>query len=181
MGIVTAKGDKGRTFLLCGGHVSKDDPRIEACGALDELSSFLGLARSVAKNPKARDLLLSIQKELFIVGYEFTAGIKAGRLPGKRIGDTHIRRLEDAITSLESVGKKGGSAFCIPGDNPISGILDVARTVARRAERRAVTLERKNLIKNGRVLIYLNRLSDLLYLMARQCGGSRRKSGTKGR
>ena len=101
MGIVTKKGDKGRTFLLCGSCVSKDDPRIEACGAVDELCSFIGLARSMIKDRKAKELLLSVQEELFAVGYEFTAGVKAGRIPGKRIGDRHIRRLESMIKSLE--------------------------------------------------------------------------------
>lgn len=169
MSIVTKKGDRGSTYLLCGSRVSKDDPRVEACGDLDELCSFIGLARSTVRDKKVKGLLLAIQKDLFAVCYEFTAGAMAGRIAGERICAGHIRRLEGAIGALESGKSRRITAFCVPGDNRISGTLDVARTIARRAERRAATLGRKGLLKNEGVLIYLNRLSDLLFLLARSC------------
>jgi len=167
MSITTRKGDRGRTSLCGGKIVRKDDLRIEAYGALDELCSFLGLVKSLAGNGKTKGLLEAIQKDLFVMGAEIAAQPKnAGGLK-KRIDGNYVKQLEAHINNLENKIKLEGRCFLLPGENLIAALLDVTRTVARRAERLAVTLRHKNIFKNPHILIYLNRLSDLLYLLAR--------------
>lgn len=167
MGITTKTGDDGRTSLYCGNRVAKDDARIEACGALDEVVSFLGLAKSASKDKKTKSIMYSVQKELFILGAE-VAGSKssAGKLK-KKIGKDSICVLEKEIDELENARLVKVRSFCIPGENTSSSALDIARAVTRRAERRSVTLLKKGMIKNRNIVVYLNRLSDLLYLLAR--------------
>lgn len=168
MGIVTKKGDKGKTSLFAGGFVDKDHVIVEACGTLDELCSFLGMAKSFLKNRSAKNILEDIQNDLFIVGAEVSckAGL-AGRLK-KRMNSVYVARLDKIIGKLEKKNQLR-KIFCLPGENSLSGVLDVARTIARRAERRVVTLSKKRMLKNPHILVYLNRLSDLLYLLARSC------------
>jgi cob(I)alamin adenosyltransferase len=161
MGISTCTGDGGETGLLGGGRVPKDHPRIECLGCLDELNAFLGDARAAAKKERTGELLLEIQKELFVL-----AGIvaspeglpAAGATPpdDQRLG-VLVREFEEALPI---------KSFIIPGSNPASAKLDIARTVCRRAERRLVTLDRAEGVPPslGR---YLNRLSDLLFMLAR--------------
>ncbi|MBI5873677.1 MAG: cob(I)yrinic acid a,c-diamide adenosyltransferase [Candidatus Omnitrophica bacterium] len=169
MAIVTKKGDKGWTSLFLGGMVAKDDPRVELDGTLDELCSFLGTAKSLAKKRSLRSQLEALQKDLFIIGAEVaTAAAFLNKLKNK-IGESDIRRLEDAICALEDRRRPAARIFCLPGKNLLSSVLDVCRTIARRAERRAVTAFKKKAIRSRLILIYLNRLSDLLYLLARAC------------
>jgi len=159
MKISTKRGDNGTTSLLYGSRVKKDSLRIEACGALDELNSFLGLCKNRLKNKKWVNLITRIQKDLFLAGSETVCrGNDAFRLR-KKIGCGEVRQLERSIEELERRHKCG--AFVLPGANDISAHLDIARTVARRAERRVVAL------------VYLNRLSDLLFLLARSCESRR--------
>jgi len=168
MGIVTKKGDKGKTSLYFGGRVSKDHPRVELCGALDELSSFLGVVKSLLKDRQGRVWIEGVQKDLVTIAAE------AATAPGflvrlkKRVQKKDVGRLEHQIVILESRSKKKNFCFSIPGSCLVSSCLDVARTIARRAERRAVSLLRKRQINNKNVLVYLNRLSDFLYLLARK-------------
>ncbi len=167
MSIVTKKGDKGKTSLYQGKMVSKDHIRIEACGSLDELSSHLGLVKSIANRKNIVNLIESIQKDLFILSTEVVTEIKIlGKLK-KRIDSSFISRLDKSILEIEE--KKGLKikGFRLPGSSPISSILDISRTIARRVERRITTLSRKKLLNNKHILVYLNRLSDLLYLLAR--------------
>ena len=170
MSIVTKNGDRGRTFLCYGARVSKDNPSVEACGALDELSSFLGLSKNLIKEQKNKKLIASIQKDLFVVGAEFATKPKQISKLRERIDDSYIGRLEKVIRDLEKNYKSKQRCFCLPGENFASSVLDIARAIARRAERLSVTLKRKKLLLNGDILIYLNRLSDLLYLLARLYG-----------
>ncbi len=168
MSITTKVGDKGKTSLLGGKMVDKDHVIIEACGTLDELCSFLGMAKSFLKNKQAKNIIESIQKDLFIVGAEVSCRANfAGRLK-KRINSAYAARLGKIVNGLEKKNKLR-SSFCLPGKNSLSGILDVARVIARRSERRVVTLSKKGTLKNPHILVYLNRLSDLLYLLARAC------------
>jgi len=167
MGIVTKKGDKGKTSLYQGKRVNKDHIRMEACGTLDELSSYLGLAKSMIRNKNIINIIESIQKDLFILGAEIVTEAKALKKLKKRIDSSFIDYLDRAILDLED--KKGLKVRCfqLPGASSASSILDISRTITRRAERRVVVLGRKKLISNKSILVYLNRLSDLLFLLAR--------------
>ena len=167
MGIVTKKGDKGKTSLYQGKRVSKDHIRMEACGVLDELSSYLGLAKSMIKNRKIGSIIESIQKDLFILGTEIVTEGPALKKLKRRIDSSFIDYLDKVILDLEE--KKGLKIKCfqLPGVSSVSSILDISRTIARKLERRVTTLGKKRLISNKCILVYLNRLSDLLYLLAR--------------
>ena len=168
MSIVTKKGDNGKTSLFYGGGVAKDHPRIELCGALDELSSFLGVAKSLLKDKKRRACIEDMQKDLIVIGSEAATSVRFLSRLKKNIQKRHIERLESCIDELEAVPAEKGGCFSLAGVNPVSGCLDVSRTIARRCERQAVGLFKKKQLKNRNILVYLNRLSDLLYLLARQ-------------
>ncbi len=166
MPITTKTGDSGITSLLYGARVRKDNLRIEICGILDELNSFLGLGKSLLKNRALRKLIEGVQRKLFMIGSEIAAGTSPHKLQ-KRIGQKDIKSLESVIAKLEKKRRLKKFLFVIPGGNTISATLDIARAIARRAERRIVTLRHRGTIKNHFILVYLNRLSDLLYLVAR--------------
>jgi cob(I)alamin adenosyltransferase len=161
--ISTFTGDGGETDLLGGGRVPKDHPRIECLGALDELNTFLGDARTAVKKPRTGTLLLEIQKELFILAGIIAAPDTAepGKPPAAAPDD---ERLTAWVRELEETLPVRG--FVIPGSNPASAKLDIARTVCRRAERRLVALNRLEGVP-GSLFRYLNRLSDLLFMLAR--------------
>jgi len=167
MSIVTKRGDKGTTSLYCGKRVDKDDIRVEICGALDEVSSFLGMARNASKDKNTKKVVHSIQKELISLGAEVATSAAGSYKIRKRVGEYSIRVLEKEIDLLEGKRAVKMRSFCIPGKGAASSALDVARAVTRRAERRSVTLLKKGMVKNPNMVIYLNRLSDLLYLLAR--------------
>ena len=169
MSIVTKKGDKGKTSLFLGGVVAKDSPRVEFEGCLDELCSFLGVCKSLARNASVKKHLESIQKDLFVIGAEVATASRFLKRLSRRVSKTDNERLEKLIEEIEAKRRPHDRTFILPGENPVSSVLDVSRTVARRAERRAVSLTTKNILKNPYILIYLNRLSDLLYLLARKC------------
>ncbi len=163
MSITTKTGDKGKTSLCHGGRVYKDDIRIEAYGALDELCSFLGLARSLVKDRKAKGIIEVIQRDLFTIGQEIAARPDFTH----RLGPADVKRLEDIIDDLESRRRFKARSFSIPGGNIISSSMDIARTAARRVERLMVTLKKHGMLKNDQCLVYLNRASDILFLLAR--------------
>ncbi|MBU2103226.1 MAG: cob(I)yrinic acid a,c-diamide adenosyltransferase [Candidatus Omnitrophota bacterium] len=163
MSITTKRGDNGYTALCAGPRVRKDDLRIEALGFVDELSSFLGLAKSALPARSAKFLISSVQKDLFMVGAEVAAGPNAKRVG--RISPRDVARLEKQIAALEKRNTRHG--FIAPGENLISATFDVARAISRRLERRIVTLKRKRLFNNTDASVYCNRLSDLLFLLAR--------------
>lgn len=167
MTISTKKGDKGTTSLYRGGRVSKDNIRIEACGTMDELSSFLGLAKSIAKARRVKKVINLIQQDLVLIGTEIATKPKFTPKLKEKISKDHIDRLEVAIDRLEKKINFDKNCFSVPGDNVTSSTLDISRTIARRLERNTTTLKKKNMLKNRYILVYLNRLSDLLYLLAR--------------
>jgi cob(I)alamin adenosyltransferase len=157
--LYTRAGDSGETGLLGPARVSKDDPRVEAMGAVDELNAVLGVALSAQREKRIRDLLLKVQDDLFTIGAELamapgTSGTKVPRVTGE-----HVARLEAGIESFD-VGKV--SEFILPRGPEGLVRLHWARTVARRAERRVVTLSKQAPL-NPELLRYLNRLSSLLY------------------
>jgi cob(I)alamin adenosyltransferase len=155
------------TLLRGGRRAGKDNIRIETCGSLDEVASFLGLAKSLAKNSKTKNIASLIQKELIALNAEVVSGRNTAGELKKRIDKGSIAAIEKEIGRLE--GKCGikTRSFCLQGGNAVSASLDVARAISRRAERRCVTMAKKKMLKNRNILVYLNRLSDLLYLLAR--------------
>lgn len=163
------RGDQGETSLLYGGRVPKCDPRCEAYGTIDEAVSALGLARALSQKERTRDILHGIQEELFIVGAELaTAADDYDKLTARHqvVTEEMVNRLEGLIDDFEAemeMPKK----FIIPGASPSSAALDLARTIIRRAERRAAELRNNGMVPNERVLHYLNRLADLAFTVAR--------------
>ena len=163
MKIYTKTGDKGETSLYDGKRVGKDEIRVECYGTVDELNSQLGVARNLIRDREIVDHLFRIQRELFDVGGEL-ATIDRDRFPEK-IDENHVKSLERLVDEfLERIDKK--DAFIIPGSNPASANLHVARTVCRRAERRILSLNRTEEVSEW-LMKYMNRLSDALYAMAR--------------
>jgi len=169
-------GDDGTTGLLGGGRTAKDDPRIEAFGTVDEASSVIGLAKSLSAHATVQEVCEELQRGLYMVGAELGTG------PGSRgtfvkTTETAVGRLEQLITELEQqVTMPDG--FILPGATPASAALDVARAVTRRAERRCLALERVGGRPNPQVRRWLNRLSLLLFVLARyeeDLAGSRAK------
>ena len=160
------KGDQGFTSLLGGERVSKADPRPETYGTIDEASSALGLARATATRKQTQAIIISIQKDLQILAAELATGALPQTTPPHRIEATHVHRLENLIADLQkevSLPKE----FILPGKTLSSAAIDLARTIIRRAERRAVLLYQKKIIENPQVLAFLNRLADLLFTLAR--------------
>lgn len=160
--VVTKGGDKGETSLIGGDRVSKASLRVAACGDVDELSSSLGLAAALLKDEPIRAVLFSVQNRLFTVGADVNSPM-AVAVP--RVTEEHVTELEqvmegfmDELPPLEE--------FILPGGGPGGAALHVARTVARRAERTCVALASEEEC-NPLAVTYLNRLSDLLFVLAR--------------
>ena len=168
MKIYTKKGDRGWTSLIYGVKVAKSDMRCEAYGTIDEAVSALGLAKSFCC-PEVRDILLSLQQDLFDVGAELaTPSERYSELVAKQktVKPEMVDRLERAIDDFEARVDMP-RAFVISGACVSSAALDLARTVIRRAERRVVVLNEAGQLVNEEVLKYLNRLSDLVFTLAR--------------
>jgi cob(I)alamin adenosyltransferase len=171
MSIITKTGDKGTTALMYGRRVMKCHPRVEALGTVDELNSALGLARATAEREAVRGNLLSIQKDLVVLMGELAVAaedleryVKDGY---SLVTPAMTSRLEGQAYELEA-GTLQFKGWATPGATVHSAALDLARSVCRRAERRAGALQQDGQLRNGEVLIYLNRLSDLLCLLARK-------------
>jgi len=170
MSIVTKTGDKGSTALMYGRRVSKCHPRVEAYGCVDELNAALGLARATASEDFVRDHLLKIQRDLVSVMGELATAVED--LPryvkdGYTLVTSQLTHKLDAVVKeveAQSISFKG---WATPGDTFNSGALDVARTVCRRAERRVCALQETDQLQNTEIIVYLNRLADLLWLLAR--------------
>ena len=171
MKIYTRKGDDGTTGLWYGGRRPKSDARIEAYGTVDEAGSALGVARALCSPDDAEVAtdLLALQRDLFVAGAELAAAPEAaGRLEDgvSRITDAMAAELEPAIDRyMERVELP--PKFVIPGGTPLSGQLDLARAILRRAERRVAALEADGELASGAILAYLNRAADLVYAIAR--------------
>lgn len=163
--IYTRTGDKGETGLVGGARVSKDSLRITAYGCVDEANSVLGIARSHLKDKELDTLLAELQADLFVVGSDLASvsGNEQRNLP--RITQEKVSGLERTIDKYEAELPPLKS-FILPGGGIIGSVLHNARTVARRAERHIVTLSKVEKI-NDQMLPYMNRLSDLLFVLAR--------------
>jgi cob(I)alamin adenosyltransferase len=163
--IYTRTGDKGETGLVGGARVPKDSLRVDAYGSVDELNSVLGIARASLDDAELDDLLSELQKDLFVVGADLAsaAGHQQRHVP--RISKQKIDDMESTIDRFEAQLFPLKS-FILPGGGVPGSLLHNARTVARRAERRIIALSRQEPV-NELMLPYMNRLSDLLFVMAR--------------
>jgi cob(I)alamin adenosyltransferase len=166
MKIYTKTGDQGDTGLFGGPRVSKDSPRIDAYGTIDELNSVLGIARALGLEASIDELVRRIQDELFALGAQLSTPDPAAHGTAM-IGAAHIAALEQAIVRYDAT-LEPLKQFILPGGVPSAAYLHLARTVCRRAERRLVTLVREAREPvSGDLVVYLNRLSDLLFVLAR--------------
>lgn len=193
--VATTKGDDGTTGLLFGGdRISKDDPRTEAYGTIDEAVAALGLARANL-GAKERggtlgptlgglaELILRFQRELFVVGAELATNpaawdrLEDGRT---RVSEPMLRDVERVLVEAEA-SITMPTEFVVPGETPTSAALELARTILRRAERRAVGLRREGLVPGAYLVPYLNRLADLIWVLARAAEQAESRTATPAR
>lgn len=166
--IYTKTGDDGDTGLFGGGRVGKDHPRVTAYGEVDELNAVIGWARSTEMMPRIDEVLAPVQRDLFAIGALLAtpdADKMSEQLEKARISDARIAQMEQAIDDGEQE-LEPLKAFILPGGTAKAAALHVARTVCRRAERAVITLQRDTTVPPI-VVVYLNRLSDLLFVLAR--------------
>ena len=171
---LTGGGDDGATGLLGGGRVAKDDVRVEAYGTVDEASSAVGLAKALTANARVKAICEEVQRGLYSVGAELGTNPGAARTFAQ-MRPAEVARLEALVGELEAEVKMPDQ-FVLPGSTAASGALDLARTVVRRAERRVVTLERVAGGGNPEIRRWLNRLSLLLFVLARYDEGKAGRS-----
>ena len=179
--VATTRGDDGTTGLLYGGaRIGKDDPRTEAYGTIDEAIAALGVARAnlgvkrrIGTLPAGLGglaaMILRFQRELFVVGAELATNpdawdrLEDGRT---RVSEQMLRGVEETLVELEA-NIEMPKEFVVPGETPTSAALELARTILRRAERRSVALQRTGLVPGPNLIPYLNRLADLVWVLAR--------------
>jgi cob(I)alamin adenosyltransferase len=173
--VTTGTGDDGYTGLLGAARVPKYDPRPDTFGTVDEATSALGLARALTADAEVRELILHVQRDLYVLMAELATPAENLDAVGFRITPEHVAWLEATETDLKQrvdIPEK----FIIPGDTPDGAALDVARTIIRRAERMAVKLLHDGTIANQDLTRYLNRCSDFIFILARvlevRTGGS---------
>ncbi|GMU86249.1 MAG: ATP--cob(I)alamin adenosyltransferase [Ignavibacteriales bacterium] len=167
MKIYTKTGDGGQTGLFGGGRVAKDSNRIEAYGTVDELNSVLGLIPTECNDPKILEIISFLQNQLFNVGSDLATPLDytSTHFSIPRVGDEQIAQAEKVIDELEAELEPLRN-FILPGGTKAASYAHLARTVCRRAERRIVTLSEKEEI-NKKIVIFVNRVSDLLFVLAR--------------
>lgn len=178
--VATGKGDDGTTGLLYGGRIAKDDARAEAYGTIDEAVACLGLARAELAALRAAgllpralqaldDTLLALQRDLFVAGAELATNPDAWdrlRDGETRVDEPMLSALEDRLRDAESAVRMPRE-FIVPGASRLSAALELSRTVVRRAERRVIALDHDRLVPGAWLMPYLNRLADLLWVLAR--------------
>ena len=174
--IYTKRGDKGKTSSIFGGWVSKDHPRINAYGTIDELNASLGMAASFTKDKQILKILKHIQNELFNIGAELASYGKLKKKTGQyyKLEQSKIGSLEKFIDQYDE-RLPNLQTFIIPAGTNAASCLHLARTISRRSEREVVSLTKKEKV-NPNILAYLNRLSDLLFVLARALN---KKAGRK--
>jgi cob(I)alamin adenosyltransferase len=166
MSIATMRGDGGQTGLAGGVRVSKADLRVDAYGTVDELNSTLGFARSICKNPEICSAVHDIQKTLFRVGSALATPPESKKAPPQLTAEDvdQLTKMVHAVEAMDGIL----SDWSLPGAHPESAAFEVARTVCRRAERCIVRLVESGAVVHPQSLPYINRLSDLIWLYARQ-------------
>ncbi|MEW5982615.1 MAG: cob(I)yrinic acid a,c-diamide adenosyltransferase [Acidobacteriota bacterium] len=164
MKIYTRSGDGGDTALFDGTRIAKSDARVEAYGEVDEVNAVLGCARALGCDADLDEILVRIQRDLFALGSRLADPAEriADRVAKSAIGGADVTRLEEWIDGLEN-GLRPLKRFILPGGTPLAATLQLARAISRRAERRVVALG----AVDTHVLAYMNRLSDLLFVLAR--------------
>ena len=163
--VTTRTGDGGETSLFGKDRVRKDDPRIEALGDLDEAQSALGVARAQATGTVA-ETILELQRGLYVAMAEVaTPRADLGRLH-ERIDGLAVAALDERVTALRATAQVEGR-FVVPGEDRLSAALDVGRTIVRRAERRVVRLVHEGALEGDHLVPWLNRLSDVVFVLAR--------------
>jgi len=165
MKIYTKTGDKGYTSLLSGTRVPKNHKRIEAYGTIDELNSFLGLFNSKIEDETIKDFILSIQKQLFTIGAILATDKNPEEFHLKPITDSEIERFEQEIDKMTSELEPLRN-FILPGGTETISLCHVCRTICRRAERSTFAIDDSQQVDN-KIIIYINRLSDYLFVLAR--------------
>ena len=167
--VYTKTGDEGETALLFGRRVSKADPRCEAYGAVDSAISAMGLARALCASARVKELLLKTQRELFDVGSELATDAADHERLRSRFAVVTPEMVDDMERAIDEVQAQVSlpRAFLVPGGSPGSGALDLARSLLRTSERRVVSLHEAGRLSNLDLLRYLNRASDLLFMLAR--------------
>lgn len=165
MKIYTKTGDKGETALFGGKRISKDDMRIESYGSVDELNSVLGIVRSLKPHSEIDEIVEQIQNQLFVLGADLATPRENTNSIIPRISQQDIEILETTIDRIDK-NLKPLKVFILPGGNSTASYLHLARTVCRRAERNAVTLSHTEDLGEN-IVVYLNRLSDVLFVLAR--------------
>ncbi len=164
--VTTGSGDTGYTGLLGDERVAKYDPRPDTFGTVDEATSALGLARAVAQDQSVKDIIYGIQQELYLLMGELAVTPENYEKMNLRMTANHVKRLEQIEEELKQEVDIPNK-FIIPGDSLDGAALDLARTIIRRAERMTVKLLHDGVIQNTEVVRYLNRLSDLVFIIAR--------------
>ncbi len=167
--VYTKFGDKGETSLLYGGRVSKNSPHTEAYGITDEAVSSLGLARSLSEDQRVKDIARDLQRDLFTIAAELATEPDKYELFQQHftpVTESMVVDLENTIDSLEEEFQMP-TVFVLPGGTPASSALDMSRTSIRTAERRVVALSEIGGLTNPLIINYLNRLGDLLFVLAR--------------
>jgi cob(I)alamin adenosyltransferase len=184
--VATGRGDDGTTGLLYGGRIAKDDPRTEAYGAVDEAVAALGLARielHLAGLSELAGSVLRWQRELFVVGAELAANPEArDRLAEgtTRVSEAMLSGVEGELADWEAEVEMPRE-FVVPGETRASAALELGRTVLRRAERRVISLQRGGQLDNPWLVAYLNRLADLVWVLARAAEQAEQRSPTPAR
>jgi cob(I)alamin adenosyltransferase len=176
--VYTRGGDRGETGLADGSRVPKDHLRVAAYGELDELSAMLGVAAGRTRRTSLRALLVDVQRDLFVLGAQLADPRHAvgERKKKAALEDQHVARLEREIDRCQAA-LTPLRRFILPGGSPVGALLHLARTVCRRAERGIVALARRESV-DPRVVAYVNRLSDLLFVLARDENRRARRSET---
>src|SRR4029079_14303779 len=166
MSIATKHGDKGDTGLIGGARVSKADVRVEAYGTVDELGASMGFARAICEAAEAREVTRSIQRELFTVAGAIASPAGGAESPTTYVTPEMVESLTSHVNRIEAT-EGILSDWSLPGDHAAAAAFHVARTICRRAERCVVRLAETGVELNAHIIPYLNRLSDLIWLMGR--------------
>ena len=167
--VYTRSGDLGETGLLFGGRVAKSDLATEAYGTIDEAVSMMGLGRALSGSERVKDVLVRVQRELYLLASELATAPENRSLLEERVGTVSPSMVEELERLIDDLREdvEFPSAFIVPGASPASAAIDVARASCRTAERRIVSLRQAGRLANDEVLRYVNRVSDLLFVLAR--------------